>query len=568
MKSITLSSAIAALVLVVSAAVNTADAYTSLRVALTSNLLIRDGRVYFTQSDRGMTVLDLETGDVVMRRHDRDFNGRLYPHNLGIIINRWDDISLVDPDTLDTVWRSGSGYPSDLTETRFLFCVEDKIKCLDLDSGGVIWERDIPGRPILIARGQHVMVLRRDHPYSFDLLRIMLLDLNSGEMIFGLTAPQGECFAGAYFDGEYVYTLQGLPEEQDDPSLYKAASPEDCIAGKMTTYDLSGKLIEVTEDSPTGLDQYGYVNRTFVHAGRVFREDGHVEPLAAGHEVAPDNNVYVFPAATVSVKQVQGLDYDRSTVIAWRGDTTQWQGYLPHMDGHWSVEDIQSDGTLVVLGTDRGVVECMEAGSGQSLWLYTFPGYLGTMSYTSPNGMPPHATSLRAEFIRDNRPELKARPMIRLSDDFDLEAATIQTIRLLPPNTTSRHVQDPAPFDPYDWLPPLVRAVWGLFGLTMFLAIGPYALLRKNSRRYLTVAIYSAGLIWVPVGALYYLGRVSWPATLCLKILLLGLLAYSVIHVIRALVERRTMMRVVSGVLVGGMLLVAAYYALPVLRYA
>jgi len=64
--------------------------------------------------------------------------------------------------------------------------------------------------------------------------------------------------------------------------------------------------------------------------------------------------------------------------------------------------------------------------------------------------MPPHLTSLHAEFIRDNRTELKARPMIRLPDGFDVDAATSELIRALSANTASRIVHDPDPFDPYD----------------------------------------------------------------------------------------------------------------------
>jgi len=43
----------------------------------------------------------------------------------------------------------------------------------------------------------------------------------------------------------------------------------------------------------------------------------------------------------------------------------------------------------ILLGSNMGHVECLDAHTGKSLWLYVFPTMRHTMSYSSPNGLPP-----------------------------------------------------------------------------------------------------------------------------------------------------------------------------------
>ena len=562
--------AIIALALTVCTVVNKAEAYMAMRVAITSNLLVYHDRVYFTQTDHGMTVLDLATGKIIMRKHDKQYHGHMWLHPRGIVINGWQGTSLLDADTLESIWTVQGGYPEYVSETCFLSCDDDnQIKRLDLDTGDVLWTLRLTADPHLIVAGERALIVCRS--YSNHYTKLLLVDLKSGKVLYERLPKEDESFEEVYFDGERTYVLACTDSVRDDEqanSNQHRSGMNRAVPDALLIIDTTGSVIETVTEVPIDVGNNGYYSRVFSYAGMVFQEDGHVVPFEQYVDTTGPGTVFSLPDGMLTIEQVADSKSSSLAVAAWQSDTAQWRAYLPHMDGRWSVTDAVSDRGFVVLGTDRGVVECIDSTSGRSQWLYTFPTHLGTVSYTSPNGMPPHATSLQAGFERDNRLALKTRPAVLLPAEWDMNQLSPDKLRSLPGNTSSLIVLDPDPFDPFDWLPPYVRAVWGAVTLTVLLSLGLCLLLYRGRRRFMTFALSSIVLAWLPIAALYYLGRVSWPATLCLKLFVLILLVLSVVHIVRALIERHGVGRVFMGGLTFVIVMVAGYYALPVLRYA
>jgi len=54
---------------------STALCHIFIQVGVNSNIVVDEGKVYFAQSDRSLTVLNLETGAVIARKHDNDYAG-------------------------------------------------------------------------------------------------------------------------------------------------------------------------------------------------------------------------------------------------------------------------------------------------------------------------------------------------------------------------------------------------------------------------------------------------------------------------------------------------------------
>src|SRR5208283_3343033 len=65
------------------------DAHTAISVALDSNILVDRGRVIFAQGTGSLTVLDLETGEVLLRKKpekDFSYSGKFEPSANGVLM--------------------------------------------------------------------------------------------------------------------------------------------------------------------------------------------------------------------------------------------------------------------------------------------------------------------------------------------------------------------------------------------------------------------------------------------------------------------------------------------------
>src|ERR1700681_4146836 len=85
------------------------DAHTSIRVALDSNILVDGGRVIFAQGTGSLTVLDLETGEVLLRKKPEkafSYSGNLQHSAYGVLMMAYEKIALLDGSTFDAIWEA------------------------------------------------------------------------------------------------------------------------------------------------------------------------------------------------------------------------------------------------------------------------------------------------------------------------------------------------------------------------------------------------------------------------------------------------------------------------------
>src|SRR5438094_4471534 len=84
--------------------------YTYRQVGIDSNFLIDTGRVFFAQADGSLTVLALETGEVLRRDASRDYSGTLMRVPPGILVLNYGTITLYDPNALTPLWETKFHY--------------------------------------------------------------------------------------------------------------------------------------------------------------------------------------------------------------------------------------------------------------------------------------------------------------------------------------------------------------------------------------------------------------------------------------------------------------------------
>src|SRR5689334_6163543 len=78
--------------------------YTSMQVGVDSNFLVDQGRVLFVQTDGSLTVLALETGQVLLREKSRDYSGQLLRVPGGILVLNYGTISFLNPVDFAVLW--------------------------------------------------------------------------------------------------------------------------------------------------------------------------------------------------------------------------------------------------------------------------------------------------------------------------------------------------------------------------------------------------------------------------------------------------------------------------------
>ena len=85
-------------------------AYTFCQVGVDSNLLIDGDRIVFAQSDGSLTVLAIDTGQVLRREKSYDFSGTLKRVSEGILMLRYGAIALLNPTNFTVIWETKSHY--------------------------------------------------------------------------------------------------------------------------------------------------------------------------------------------------------------------------------------------------------------------------------------------------------------------------------------------------------------------------------------------------------------------------------------------------------------------------
>ena len=527
--------------------------YTARRVALDSNILVYDGKVIFAQGTGSLTVLDLQTGEVLLRKkRQKDFwySGTLEHCGEGVLMIDYSRIALLDEDTFDPLWQADKSYDAVADGNHVVSHDGDHtVSCRKVGTGELCWTVEMEaGWHVLAAKGKALVAT----PDFWDgRSALMVLDLQSGRRLLDHQAPPGVHWLQVYFDGERVYVVDaGPPRFSAEP-------------GTLTALNLQGKVVgKVDADSPEVVpSSTEHWNGRFFWDGKFFSHDGRVRPVYA-HE--PESLVEywrreeTFPESLPSgvfVRSYHVIDIsgERGQLLQMIMSNKSWGVYAPHLDKDGYVYQVTEAEGKLLLGDSKGHMECLDVETGRPRWIYKFPLIRRTMSYSTPHGMPPYLTQQAAEYREGAWKMELACGSVPLPEDFDPASGRWSELR----DSTEyagRILFDPSPDDPFANL--WVYFLWLAFYALLPIIGVPLLFLRTRGRAeaperaaaqrsgrkgpgFASLAAWCLLLSFSPALGLLQYGRVSFAWTLALKVLFVLAILCAAYGVVRLYLEKR-----------------------------
>jgi len=493
------------------------SAYTFWQVGVGSNFLIESNRVVFAQSDSSLTVLAIDSGAVLERRKRGDFSGRLKRVPFGILLLQYSSISLLDATNFSTIWQTDLAYEPNVLENSLVsYDGNGVVARRNLNDGTVRWTFSLPGALEVVAEGDKVLINRAATYEKKNVPALVMLDLESGKEIFRKTPPDGIQWPKIFFDGQNVYIEEGAfsgkrsDYELENLVVWSAQGQE---IRRIPLDEKTRKEIRFS-DSPFDLDQktffqsHVYSNRWSISSER-FGKICSTENQSNGVTCYNLDDGFAF---TERCKYSAGGQSYKCEVEL-ESPEGHWEGVLAYLSKGGRISAIARISDRILLGTDRGQVECINARTGESLWLYVFPTIRQTLSYSSPYGMPPMMSQAAKLYRDDNR--------------------TIPQTGLQLLNQNSRRTRvivDPEPADPFHDLPGFLAITWG--GAVVPLLVLIFLHMHRRTRTW-TLAPLSALLTVVPFACFMQFGRVSPGSSVMLRIAILGGVVFGIADAIK-----------------------------------
>ena len=486
--------------------------YTYVQAGVESNFLIDDGRVLFAQADGSLTALSLKSGDVLIRARGRNYSGALRRIPQGILLLNDRTIALLNPADFSIVWETPAHCAPNIAGDALISCDEKGlVQCRNLGDGHLRWSYELPGILEIIAESGRVLVHRAATYERGTLPTTALLDLEKGTELFRQTPTNGLHQAAAFFDGTNIYVETG--------SFDGAAS--DFEPDRVAIWNLKGQ--------ETGSIPIPPATRESVRDGALFELDGKMfwkGHVYAGRQSIPAD---ILPTLRTTSVRTNGdwtsyettcdlgagtLFVDRAAYedrkdgvgsvfvmeVELRAPTNHWLGVLPYLLDRGRITAIVRTEGSILIGTDFGQVECIDAATGESRWLYVFPTLHRTLS-SSSGGRPPTLSEAAAIFWKENG------------------TPPISGVHIIVGKAGApRVILDPKPVDPYVNLPIELAAAWSGAGIPVLVLLLAHT--RSRTRRWGSNALGSlaAWLTFLLVCLYPFLGRVSPGSSMALRI--------------------------------------------------
>lgn len=485
-------------------------AYTYIQVGVDSNFLIDGNRVLFAQADRSLTVLALDSGEVLQRDKSRDYSGTLLRTSHGLLVLNSSAIALLNATNFNVLWEIKPQLEPDVADDRLVSCDGDgKVECRSLSDGRVRWTYDLTGALEIVAAAGRVLVHHSAVYEEGTAPAIALLDLDSGKELFRKAPPFGTNWASAFFDGTNLYVETGpFSGKRSD---YK---PE-WLAIWNTRGEEIGAIPIPAElrDKVRYRQLFDLDGKTFWQ-GRVYanRQSIPYEKQSGPITISEKTNGiwktfqsdYDLGDGISFVERVKDLSTTNATAYAmeieWRAPTNNWKGVLTYLVDRGRIAAIATANGKLLVGTDLGHVECINAANGESLWLYLFPTLHRTMS-SSAQGRPPTMSEAAAIFRQENRRD----------PDSGLQIVGGNTSR-------PRVVTDPEPVDPFRRLPYYVAAAWSGAAIPLVILFALHVAPRTRQWGSGTLGLSAAWLTFLLYCGYVFFGRISPGSSLALKI--------------------------------------------------
>lgn len=249
-----------------------------------------------------------------------------------------------------------------------------------------------------------------------------------------------------------------------DPNSTRRTRQLDADFEQLLVWDGNGNEIESIPIHPGVIENPNYAG-SFEYGGKFFSDHRVWEKKDAppkryfSHSDAADE-VYVSGMAypikggtltvTCTLDRQNPFHAEGSRVLRVHAqtDSYEWTGRLPYLEIQGDVRQVGSTPDKILLGSNYGHVECIDAASGRSLWIYVFATQRDIVSYSS-RGMPPYWATAKAIYKSENR----KRPLSGLVTEPPLLNAAGPKI-----------IYDPSPTNPFKELPGYLAIAWsGVF---------------------------------------------------------------------------------------------------------
>ena len=297
--------------------------------AIESNLLAFDGKLAFIQGSGGLTVLDLRTGQVKLRKMLRDEFGRidkLIQCPEGVLLVGYRKLSLVDPNTFAHRWTI-KDCCNPIVEGPYLVSCDNyqTVRCYDSVTGVVRWSKELQGG-WNFALSDGVLVVSTVSFYDRQ-SALWVIDAESGKQLFHKTPPQGKQWCDVHCDGKAIYAITA-PRESSDFQ----ATPNGIIK-----YDLQGQEVESLDfSSPLITKSHKQFKYPFLLEGKAFARNENCRK-AYPHELDPQaerlapNGFSVFSLPTGTLVHEESKDFadEKGHTIRLLSTDGPWKNYLP-----------------------------------------------------------------------------------------------------------------------------------------------------------------------------------------------------------------------------------------------
>jgi hypothetical protein len=569
-------------------------AYTSVRVALHSNILVDDKRVIFAQGTGSLTVLNLETGAVLLRKAPKgafEYSGTLQSSVHGVLMMSYETTALLDRNSFEPIWRADHRHNA-VADGEQVVSHDGyhTVTCRQVQTGRVSWKLDMEGGWHLLAASGKVLVATPEFWNGRHALRV--LDLKSGgELLHHEGAPDVH-WHQVFFDGQLIYLVEGNAADRYE-------SPTKSL--RLKALDLEGKVaIEADYKSTDVVPRIGQGNIAFIWGNKYF-EDRRVQVVntqerqilaklwktvdecrnmlenETGFPDRRDSHPWLLPSGVFANLPRKDSDNEIGQVLILTKPKGSWTAYAPYLGKIGAITHVaEADGKLLV-GSSEGHLECLDTETGRPRWLYAFPVIRQTVTYSTPHGMPPYLTRQAAEYRKGiERIRVTCGSILLPSDSHSsTKWATLRNETEYP----GQIVMDPSPDDPFAELAGYI--VWLAVCTSIPIVAGVVLLLvwlagRRNSGQALTeaspdklstsagpVACFLAVSLAPAYGLLAY-GRVSYSWTIALKVIFVMTLVVALFGTCRLVYVGRWVAALVLFVILMGWL----YLMFNPLRFA
>jgi outer membrane protein assembly factor BamB len=548
------------------------DAYTFRRVGVDSNLAIDGSRVIFAQGTGSLTVLDLETGAVLLRKKpDKTFSysGRLQSTAHGVLMMTYDQLILLDRNSFDPIWQAGHCYGS-VVDGEYVVSHDGNqtVNCRKIRSGELCWSVEMVGGWRLLTANGKVLIAATDVLDGQSAL--LVIDLASGQKLSHQEAPPGNRWREAYFDGALVYLAVDKSAEWRSFS----SNPDKLIA-----LNLKGETVTSVDYNSPAVQPKSPArwNGSFIWRDKLFNANGRVQPVTASEQTAivetwrqarRDEGYMLemffelLPSGVIASVPSQDATRKFGQLLQMSSAAGSWRAYARQLAPYGSVSQVSEGGGRLLVGDTEGHVECLDIKTGRPRWLYAFPAVNQTVSYSTPYGMPPYLMDATRMYRQGIAKLSESRGSIPVPPESDPATATWSEV-LNSTNYAGQIVVDPEPDDPFAAVD---RYLWYVIGFALLPLIGGCILLARFARKRardeaaappsvtrkrasISLVVWCLALSISPAVGILFFGRVSYPWTLALKIIFALAILGAAIGMVRIFVFKRWRAAAVSAVI-------------------